>query len=323
MTRITSLGRKRTHVEATFNYHEADPDHDAGPSLEDAGDCSVAVTNAKAVEVAEDGRGADGQPPKKKRKRGPRKKAGVKVANGTCGEGEEGGEKGDINHEGAGKNTKEPSQKNGGKNKGKSRALQDRKEASEKRRRRRIAERNVNTTCFACREKGHAVQDCPKIADGSIKPPENQSGFSATGVVGICYRCGSRKHRLSACREKVSDPSDPLPFASCFVCNGNGHLASRCPKNQEKGVYPNGGSCKLCGETDHLARNCKLRDKAVVNNTAFLGTGVEAGADEDDFHTFKRKSAEVDKEQKVAERVQKSRLKNQVRTPKEKKVVNF
>jgi zinc finger CCHC domain-containing protein 9 len=61
----------------------------------------------------------------------------------------------------------------------------------------------------------------------------------------------------------------------------------------------------------------------VVNNTAFLGTGAEAGADEDDFHTFKRKSAEVDKEQKVAERVQKSRLKNQARTPKEKKVVNF
>ena len=138
------------------------------------------------------------------------------------------------------------------------------KEASEKRRLRRIAERNVNTTCFACREMGHAVQDCPKIADGSIKPPENQSGFSATGVVGICYRCGSRKHRLSGCREKVSDPSNPLPFASCFVCSGNGHLASRCPENKEKGVYPNGGSCKLCGETDHLARNCKLRDKGAI-----------------------------------------------------------
>jgi len=60
----------------------------------------------------------------------------------------------------------------------------------------------------------------------------------------------------------------------------------------------------------------------VANNTPFLGTGVEAGADEDDFHTFKRKSAEVDKEQKTAERVQKSRLKNQAQPPKTK-VVNF
>jgi len=200
--------------------------------------------------------------------------------------------------------------------------LQERKEASEKRRRRRAAERNADTTCFACREKGHAVQDCPKIADGSIKPPANQSGFSATGVVGICYRCGSRRHRLSACREKVSDPSNPLPFASCFVCSGSGHIASQCPMNKEKGVYPNGGSCKLCGETDHLARTCKLRDKAVAEKTAFLGIGTEAGADEDDFHTFKRKTAEVDKEQKTAERIQNSTFKN-TSQPQKKKVVNF
>ena len=117
------------------------------------------------------------------------------------------------------------------------------------------------------------MQDCPKIADGSIKPPENQSGFGATGVVGICYRCGSRKHRLSACREKVSDPSNPLPFASCFVCNDSGHLASQCSKNKGKGVYPNGGSCKLCGETDHLARYCKLREKGAFNTSDFIGHG--------------------------------------------------
>jgi len=97
----------------------------------------------------------------------------------------------------------------------------------------------------------------------------------------------------------------------------------------------------LCGETDHLARNCKLRDKgaidrlsssvpgiylksvpAVVEKTTFFGTGIEAGADEDDFHAFKRKSAEVDKEQKVAERVQKSKLKKPSK-PQKKKVVDF
>ena len=123
MTRITNLGRKRTHVEATFNYHEADLDSDAGPLAGDAADESVAVANIKGVETAEDDRGADGQPPKKKRKRGPRKKAGVKAANGTCGEGR-GGEKGDANEEGAGKNSKKSSEKKGKKGKDKSRTLQ-------------------------------------------------------------------------------------------------------------------------------------------------------------------------------------------------------
>ena len=61
---------------------------------------------------------------------------------------------------------------------------------------------------------------------------------------------------------------------------------------------------------------------AFAEKTTFFGTGTEAGADEDDFHAFKRKSAEVDKEQKVVERVQKSKLKNPSK-PQKKKVVNF
>ena len=61
----------------------------------------------------------------------------------------------------------------------------------------------------------------------------------------------------------------------------------------------------------------------MVDKTEFLGTGVEAGADEDDFHTFKRKSAEVDKEQKAAERVQKLRVKNQAQPQKKGNVVKF
>ena len=62
---------------------------------------------------------------------------------------------------------------------------------------------------------------------------------------------------------------------------------------------------------------------AVVEKTAFFGTGAEAGADEDDFHSFKRKSVEVDKEQKAMERAQKSRLKNPPQPPGKKKVVSF
>lgn len=61
---------------------------------------------------------------------------------------------------------------------------------------------------------------------------------------------------------------------------------------------------------------------ATAEKTTFWGTGTEAGADEDDFHTFKRKSAEVDKEQKVVEGTQKSRLKNPSQ-PQKKRVVDF
>ena len=62
---------------------------------------------------------------------------------------------------------------------------------------------------------------------------------------------------------------------------------------------------------------------AMVEKTAFVGTGAEVGADEDDFHTFKRKSAEVDKEQKAVERSQESKLKNASKPQKKKSIVNF
>jgi zinc finger CCHC domain-containing protein 9 len=152
--------------------------------------------------------------------------------------------------------------------------------SSEDRRQRRIADRNSDKICFACRAKGHAAKDCPS----AVQVEEGKS------VVGICYRyrrypslvqnlldvltifqkpsprCGSNKHTLKRCK-KQADPSNPMPFASCFVCSGTGHLASTCPQNAAKGVYPNGGSCKLCGETTHLAKDCGLRKQG-----AFTGS---------------------------------------------------
>ena len=35
-----------------------------------------------------------------------------------------------------------------------------------------------------------------------------------------------------------------------------------------------------------------------VDPMVVLGTGLEAGPDEDDFHTFKRRTAEVDRDEK-------------------------
>ncbi|KAF8325773.1 uncharacterized protein EI90DRAFT_2015627 [Cantharellus anzutake] len=70
-------------------------------------------------------------------------------------------------------------------------------------------------------------------------------------------RCGSAEHTLKECKEKT-DPQNPLPFASCFVCSEKGHLSGKCPKN-ENGLYPNGGGCRMCGMKDHLAKDCDVR----------------------------------------------------------------
>ena len=149
-------------------------------------------------------------------------------------------------------------------------AAADRATSTQARRLKRIAERHAHTTCFACREVGHSAKDCPTVTrpedDGDDGGATKTGTTAAAAVVGICYRCGSRKHNLARCRKPPVRPDDPLPFASCFVCSGRGHLAGSCPKNDGKGVYPNGGSCKLCGETTHLARDCTLRK---ISSSAF------------------------------------------------------
>ncbi|KIY53101.1 hypothetical protein FISHEDRAFT_6708, partial [Fistulina hepatica ATCC 64428] len=148
----------------------------------------------------------------------------------------------------------------------------------------RIKARDEGTTCFACREKGHAAKDCPNTQ------------ASEKAAIGVCYRCGSTKHTLSRCKQ-LSDPNNPLPFATCFICKEQGHLVSACPQNVSHGIYPNGGCCKLCGENTHLARDCQLR-KPANNSTAVVGISETPGADEDDFHTLKRISVDVQRDEK-------------------------
>ena len=134
------------------------------------------------------------------------------------------------------------------------------------------------TTCFACREQGHTAKNCPHAL----------SAEDGKKIVGICYRyvtttipraishpynsCGSNEHILNKCKKKP-DPQDPLPFASCFVCSGKGHIAGRCPKN-EKGFYPNGGGCRLCGMTDHLAKDCPVRSAGATLLSIFSCTSL-------------------------------------------------
>jgi len=275
MTRITSFGIKRTYLQAGLSEEPQKPQ-----TSEENPD--VLPTDIQT------GDGDNEVRPKKKRKR--TKKSQRNGGNETVTKGSSDETEaisvvsGDTDNKVPdNKEQKRPSKE--GKKKKKIKLT--REAASELRRQKRIAERNAMTTCFACRAKGHAAKDCP----------QNSGRKSNAHIVGICYRCGSAKHTLTRCRKPL-DPVDPMPFASCFVCKGKGHIASACPENKERGVYPNGGACKLCGETSHLAKDCGLRKQDAVQDSILVGLGQEAGADEDDFHILKRRKTEVEREER-------------------------
>ena len=67
--------------------------------------------------------------------------------------------------------------------------------ASEKRRLKRIQERNADTICFACREKGHAARDCPSTNKTALedeadnnKNESHSNTMLGKNATGFCYR---------------------------------------------------------------------------------------------------------------------------------------
>lgn len=44
----------------------------------------------------------------------------------------------------------------------------------------------------------------------------------------------------------------------------------------------------------------------IIDTSTVLGTGREAGADEDDFHTFKRHTTELDRDEKQEDKIKRS-----------------
>ncbi|KAF7338244.1 hypothetical protein MVEN_02049700 [Mycena venus] len=299
MTRVTNFGIKRTYVQAGFS------------------DTAVDSTSTEPV-VSEpnESEALPAPPPKKKRKRTKMsQRDGNKAKNAALQEG--GGVVEETTAESSGiAPAPKPTKKAKSKPK-KSKAPYV--SPAEARRLKRIEERNAATTCFACRLKGHSARDCPS------------AGEKSNAVVGICYRSAflfnSLPHMYEHAYTDAAQQSTPLHDAKSrptqairFPSHPASFVRARdisrrhAPQNKAKGIYPNGGCCKLCGETAHLAKDCGLRKQGTVNelespcllivvldstkDSDVLGVGREAGADEDDFHILKRRKTEVDRDEK-------------------------
>ena len=362
MTRITNFGRKRTHVEATFNYNEDKPeDSDAALPLGETAVGSVAAVMDTEVETTGDGHGADGQPPKKKRKRGPRRKAGAKVTTTTA-DGNDGGERGEVDGEGAGTDSKKAPKPKGKKSKGGFKTLKGSPpltapayskltqfpspQSARKLRKNDVVGGSLNGTLTPSVSPVEKRVTPSRIAPKSQMDPSNHqmlktaSAQQASWGSAIAVVHGNIVFRLVERRPLIRRIPFHSPPASSATATAISPLNARKTRGREytltagavscvekpitwRGTVNLGTKVRLTRRA-FLAVETDLRSiQAVAGEASFWGTGVEAGADEDDFHMFKRKSAEVDKEQKTEERAQKLRHEGPSKSQKSKKVVNF
>mmetsp|Transcript_3934 Transcript_3934/g.9375 ORF Transcript_3934/g.9375 Transcript_3934/m.9375 type:complete len:227 (+) Transcript_3934:228-908(+) len=116
--------------------------------------------------------------------------------------------------------------------------------------------RRKNLVCYNCRQPGHNASECPN--GNSTNNNDNSQSQQCTTI--LCYKCGSTEHALHRCPKRHRGDRNDLPYATCFICNQKGHLASACTQNKT-GIYVNGGCCRRCGSTQHLATDCPEKKK--------------------------------------------------------------
>ncbi|XP_022916719.1 zinc finger CCHC domain-containing protein 9-like [Onthophagus taurus] len=112
----------------------------------------------------------------------------------------------------------------------------------ERRKAEKALAREKKKVCFNCRKSGHVLSECPNLND------DKQDTIAS----GVCFKCGSTEHTHFECKV-VKD--DNYKFATCFICNEQGHISRQCPDNN-RGLYPKGGACKVCGDVTHLKKDC-------------------------------------------------------------------
>ncbi len=158
---------------------------------------------------------------------------------------------------------------------------------------RQLQKQQKELTCFRCRQKGHSIQYCTNAAAVNIDDIVNDAADDTAGILDntdqsghatnkkkksktptvapvCCYRCGSTEHNLASCpnismnnkmKNNKAATALELPFATCFICQERGHIASQCQKN-EHGIYVQGtGQCKYCQSKYHRGSQCPDRSK--------------------------------------------------------------
>lgn len=166
--------------------------------------------------------------------------------------------------------------------------------------------KSKHIVCLGCRESGHLLKYCP-LANQPNQPHQKAQI--------ICFNCGATDHPLRACPHERSANGE-LPFASCFICKGKGHISKDCPQNTN-GLYPHGGCCHICLEKSHLVKDCpkkqldvqEAKEKASeitlhitdgnggddLDNYAELVQAVDDDDDEDGVNATRKKKGQKSK----------------------------
>lgn len=152
----------------------------------------------------------------------------------------------------------------------------------ERRRAEKALSRETKKVCFHCRKPGHMMSACPQMSNGDVEK---------------CFKCGSTEHKSPQC--KVVQGND-FKFSTCFVCNESGHIARQCPDNP-RGLYPQGGGCRLCGDVTHLKKDCPQLMTDKKDNTWTLNSGNDfSGVDSlDETKSMVTSSTNLPKKNKI------------------------